>query len=166
MNRNWSILRRKGFSDDKFHTSKIGHKAVHPFCRIIRHFNEKHLNLNFFFISKICFFCFSFLCVPSHPSMCSFPVLLKLHLGQAVLTLCQHRHLICQIQKLISLEATSGKRSVAGSVSEDNTAEQKATCGQGGHGAEQNDPILATAAFTHPVIPYHSRFCYLCMVTG
>lgn len=33
-----------------------------------------------------------------------------------------------------------------------------------GSGTEQNDPILATAAFTPPVIPYHSSFCYLCMM--
>lgn len=91
MNRNGLILRRNDFSDDKFHTSKIGCKAVHPFCRIIRHSNEKYLSLNFFLLAKLAFsafaFCVSLLTPQCAASQCYLNQS-KPHLGQAVLAFC------------------------------------------------------------------------------
>lgn len=172
MNRNWAILRRNYFSDDKLHTSKIGCKLVHPLCRIIRHFDEKYLSLNFFLLAKLAFSAFPF-CVslptPQYTASQSYLNQSKPNLGKAVLTLCQHRHLICQIQKTDMTRSNfRGKKVQLDQFprARGNTAEKKAICGQRGCGAEQNYPILATAVSTHTIIPYLSRFGYLCMGTG
>lgn len=45
------------------------------------------------------------------------------------------------------------------------TQKKKKPCAaRKGSGAEQNDPIWVTEAFTHPVIPYRPSSCYICMV--
>jgi len=172
LKRKWSFLRRKDFSDDKFHTSKFGLEHCTLSAELLDNLNGKHLS---FSLAKLSFSACVSPCPPFHAAMCSFRVLLQpiqasaaFETGSPVFgklfLLCVSTDMWCaRYRNRCGWKQLQGKKSSWSSFLWRVVAQKKKrqhVARQGG-GTEQNDPILATAASTPPVIPYHPSFCYL-----